>query len=687
MRNDIRVKRRRAAPPVPSPLVTRAPSAPEPKAAQKRATARPKPVKPLPIPPEYVSGDLYVTQEEPRRAGIPWRYLKRGVIAVFAVAALVGLGFKVEAQTQQTQNSIASQVAIAQQALQGARQSLSSGDYPAAKGQFDIAAQALHQANVRIANEGQAGMLPSSQATGSLGAAKQLLRNAELLARSGSNLSGDISAIQDEFTRSGGDFYKSGEVLVGHLPAVRAHLAEVRQQLTLLSYTIADAKRSPLSGDLKKAVDTLSESLPAMREGSDRAQQIADGLPKLLGADHLKHYLVWFQNPAEIRATGGFIGTYGRIKLDNGALKELNVDSIYNPANQVNQVIKEPAPTPYKRFYGDGREPTWGLQDTNWSPNLPESAKRFQKFYEKSGGPTTDGVIALTTVPVVSILQLLGPIEMPEYGYVLSAENFQALIQADQLERSVEGDADPKRILRDFLPKMMERINQANPEQRKELAKIWLRAAASHDFQVFFTDAELDEVTRSLKIDGELEHSTASLGIFDTNIAGHKSSADIQSVYRQNVTIDDTGQTIVDLEITRRHSAATSQATNSNYTRVFLPAGTEVLESTGYETPEVTVDQQDGDTVIGGWTTVAPSAESTARIRYRLPKGVPLSDGVYPILVRKQAGMVPDLHLSVTLPAGYTWENRESFVVDGARIQYDGKLDKDITGGLRFKKT
>jgi len=55
--------------------------------------------------------------------------------------------------------------------------------------------------------------------------------------------------------------------------------------------------------------------------------------------------------------------------------------------------------------------------------------KKIQWFYEKTGGPTTDGIISLTPTLIERLLGLTGPIPMPEYDVLLSADNFVELIQ------------------------------------------------------------------------------------------------------------------------------------------------------------------------------------------------------------------------------------------------------------------
>lgn len=614
------------------------------------------------------------------------RSLKRVAMTAFLIVAVAAIGIRAQGQAGPDKALITENVTVARDAFLGARSSLKRGDYQGAADQFAVAERALRRANQSVADYGQVGGLVGAQAGGEVSAGREILSTAELLARSGQRLSADVSGLQNDLAAKGGDPLRLGEVLLDKVGTLQADLEEAERRTKLFGRTVSAAKKDGSLGAYGEQLGEIEQSLPDLEAGIKDANQAVALLPRFLGADRFRQYLIIFQNPAEIRATGGFIGTYGRVTLDSGAVKELKVDSIYNPANQANAAVKEPPPEPFERFIEPGKPVIWGMQDANWSPDFPTTAQKFQQFYEKAEGPTTNGVIGVTTQPIVEVLKVVGPIEMPEYGYTLTPENFQTLLQADQLVRAVQGDQDPKKILRDFTPKLLAKVGQANPEQKQAIFRIAKKAVAARDLTLYFNDEADQALVRRAGADASMLRSPVGTAVIDSNIAGFKSSLDVQSAYEQQVDIARNGTVTVELSVTRRHSAQTSQDVNRNYTRVFVPKGSSLKETSGWlEGTEPKVGEEDGRTVIGGWTDLVPGAERTVKVKYELPGRLDLSDGAVPLQFQKQAGLTPALKVSVTLPDGYAWR-RDRPDIDGRTIRFDRPLDYDFNETLAFKR-
>ena len=62
----------------------------------------------------------------------------------------------------------------------------------------------------------------------------------------------------------------------------------------------------------------------------------------------------------------------------------------------------------------------WQMQDANWFFDFPTSAKKLMWFYEKSGGPTVDGVIAINSNILPKLLAITGPIELSEFNLTIN---------------------------------------------------------------------------------------------------------------------------------------------------------------------------------------------------------------------------------------------------------------------------
>ena len=701
MRNDIRVRRRPAtvearrpvkAAPVRQPSVV-APTpitkpAPAPKAAsvkqapvKRPSRARPAPAPPTPTPPAPL-GEVYLHGTDLPRTSAWAALATRAVVVVAAVALGAGIVTQAHGQAQKVRSEVSEQVDIAANAIKTGKDHLGAGRYVAAEQEFVAARTALHRANKSLAARGQFGGA-GGVAEGQIGSGTRLLSAGEAMAASGEAAAGQLRGITDELAADNHDPFKAGQVFLRHSEQLQEISHQATGRAEDLRRAVQDSTRAggelgALAGDLDRQLPRLEESLAMMARWSE-------ALPTLLGGDHFRQYLLWFQNPAEIRATGGFIGTYGRLSVDGGKVNELLVDSIYNPANQAN-TIREPAPAPFGRFYGNGKDPIWGMQDSNWSPDFPTAASKFQYFYEKGGGPTTDGVIAITINPVIEILKVVGPIEMPEYGYVLTAENFHLLIQADQWNRSLAGDNDPKKILRDFTPQLLGKISQATPEQRDNIYRIIGEAYATKELQLWFANPDLAELLEGQPASGVMNPLPRSVAVVDTNIGGGKSSRFVTADLDHELSVDADGRTQGKIVLTRTYANVPDTTVNLNYTRIYLPKGVTVRNTVGFEesvgrttvSPETTTRGE--FTVVGGWTDVGQNASRVVTVEYDEPEKLSLSKGVFEYRLQRQAGTDLRYRTTLRLPEGYRWEDRDGDFFAA------GDLRQDLLLQPRFRK-
>lgn len=688
MKSDIRRRRtRRSALKQVRPVTTKPASAPLPiQPPVSTAPAAPVARRPIPeVAPVSVAPAYQPPAPRAVAAPVTKRRIKQAAITALTLVALVGVGMRAQADTGRTKEATISDVTAATDSLKAAKDSLVAGDFAAAEQKFAAAQQSLHEANLRLSERGQLGGALPPVATGQIAGGRDLVATSEELANSGQRLSGELNRMTRDLT-AGGDPYKAGEVLAARVQPIQRDLAEADSRLKSFSQAVHTAADSGGFGAQAEALQQLDRAMPGLTAKFEESRKVADAMPSLLGMDTFKQYLILFQNPAEARGTGGFIGTYGRLTLDDGRIKELNVDSIYNPANQANKVIKDDAPPPYARFAEPGQKAIWAMQNANYSPDFPTTAKRFQQNFEQAGGSTADGVIGLTIQPIVEILKVTGPIEMPEYGYTLTADNFQTLIQADQLTKATEGEQDPKKILRDFTPKLIQRIGAAPVDQQKKIMEIFGQAIESRDLAMTFRNDDLDSLANQLHARGTLTTGTGSLAVIDDNVGGFKSSLDISTDYQHKLTVAPNGTVTGELTVTRTHSGETSQDINKNFTRLFLPKGTRLTNLTGaLDTTGPLVREEDGHQVIGAWTDVNPGESRTTTFTYVWPERIDLNGGTLPVMYQKQGGRRANYRVTLSLPKGYAWQSPKS--TDGGRtLVVDNPAGDDYTNLFGFEK-
>jgi len=405
-----------------------------------------------------------------------------------------------------------------------------------------------------------------------------------------------------------------------------------------------------------------------------------------LGYGAPKQYLLVFQNPSEIRATGGFIGTYGAFNLDKGKINNLLIEGVLNADSQIRDKIIPP-----KQLQKIST--SWSLHDANWFLDWPASAQKIIWFYEKTDKPKVDGVISMTPAVIEQLLKLTGPIEMPEYKIILSADNFVELVQY-----KVEIDYDktlnqPKRILADFAPKFISALKLLNSDLSTQALNIILASLDQKDILIYLKDQNLEEYIEKQGWAGQVKKTEKDyLAVVSSNIKGFKTDRMIEEDIQHQAEIQADGSIIDTVIISKHHNGGKTEyaywnKTNIDYLRIYLPLGSQLISVSGqtnvdYKPPidyqkqgfvsdfliksiedKTIYDQQSGTeifvesgkTVFGNWLYTSPGKTSVLTYKYKLPfniSSIKDSDS-YDLLVQKQPGQNIKFSSSIKYPANW----------------------------------
>ena len=91
--------------------------------------------------------------------------------------------------------------------------------------------------------------------------------------------------------------------------------------------------------------------MPKVREKIEIARDLLPILPQVLGVKEKKSYLFLLQNNMELRATGGFIGSYALAIFENGRLLDFQVEDVYTADGQLKGHVEPPEPI--KKYLGE----------------------------------------------------------------------------------------------------------------------------------------------------------------------------------------------------------------------------------------------------------------------------------------------------------------------------------------------
>ncbi len=464
--------------------------------------------------------------------------------------------------------------------------------------------------------------------------------------------------------------------------------------------SLANVDESVLPESEREKLNALSEGIQNGRVAVREFVGLSEFLRDLLGETEPRRYVIVFQNPHELRPTGGFMGSYAELDLSRGNIKRLNIPGggTYDLQGQLLAQVIPPKPLSLVAE-------RWEFQDSNWSPDFPAAAEKMRFFWSKSGGYTVDGIIAVNATLIEDLLDFTGPIDIPELDKVIDRENFMLETQkAVELEYD-RAENQPKKILGLMAPKLMEKLTALPPAEKLRLLGMLSGAITRKDVQIALTDPQKNEFAQQFGWSGRLKPSVGDeLAVIAANIAGQKTDAVIREDVRHDVRISEEGGIADTVTVTRQHNASPGElfrgVRNVAYFRFYVPRGSSLLSADGFAEPaaaffdeprEDAVPDPDiaaaektklrhpsgveiwdeGDrTVIGGWSMVDPGKTVTLVVTYRLPftafdirerlRGS-LEDGAdtgaraaYSLLLTSQSGK-PDRRIETRVAIPETW--------------------------------
>ncbi len=447
-------------------------------------------------------------------------------------------------------------------------------------------------------------------------------------------------------------------------------------------------------------IEEASKLLGTVRDGIRELRTINELLLALVGDEHRRSYLLIFQNSTELRPTGGFMGSLAQVNLDRGEILSINVPG-GGPYDFRNQLKTRALPPEPLRLVST----RWEFQDANWFPDFPASAGLIRRFWSEAGQPTVDGVIAVNLRVMQRLLQITGPIELPEYGKTITADNFWFETQkAVELEYDKE-ENKPKKFIGDLMPKVLERLKGSSQEDMLRLLALATDSLETKDIQVWLAREEEEALVARFGWSGRFKDSPGdSLAVIGTNIAGQKSDMLIQEHVKHDVTIKEDGRISATVTIDRQHMGKKGDlfngVNNVTYLRVYVPQGSELVSADGFTPPAeslfkkaldgeephpdvvateqkvrtgpngVRITDEFGRTSFGGWVQLEPGQSSRTTFTYTLPftafdiadrlrpEGTPAPEGgarpAYLALYTSQSGK-PERTIETELHTPTTW--------------------------------
>ncbi len=427
---------------------------------------------------------------------------------------------------------------------------------------------------------------------------------------------------------------------------------------------------SGLPDSQQKLVSTARDAILALDNDATYLASAGPVILSTLGTTQPRRYLIVFQNPTEMRPTGGFIGSFALIDIKNGEITKMEVPpgGSYDLQGSLKNQIYAPLPLHIVN-------PRWEFQDGNWFPDFPTSAKKLMWFLEKSQGPSVDGVIAINATVLPELLAVVGPIHVDGSDQTLDANSALSTLRDSITEKALDHNTKPKSIITDAAPALINTLKAGKAEHFLPVITTLLKALETREIQLYTSDTDTEAQIASFGWDGAVRDNPNGdyLQMITTNIGGQKTDAVISQTIDHQAKIADDGSIEVSVRVSRtqlKSDRVLEDAPNISYLRFYVPDNSTLVSADGFTFPDdslfqgaatwekpdtdlETIEQlvgtdeksgtritrEFGHMVFGNWMITQPGGSAEAMLTYKLPfKMTPQA----PNLMSKIAGAFGD---------------------------------------------
>ena len=455
---------------------------------------------------------------------------------------------------------------------------------------------------------------------------------------------------------------------------------KMNAQLHSLAVTLARIEFSIVAGGgahqtllplgFASGLDSTISEIPKLRRLVADMTRAFDILPHLLGKEGKKTYLVVLQNNAELRPTGGFIGSYALVTFDQFRLLDWKVEDVYAADGQLKGHVEPPAEI--KEYLG---EAGWYLRDSNWDPDFPSAARQIEWFFEKETGMQVDGIFAMNLFVIQDLLRVFGPIDIPDYEQAITAENLFEKAQFRSEMNFFPGSTQKKDFLGSVGKHLFFAIEQSQPQDLAKFAAALIRSLQKGQLLLAVNDAGMALTIQNFGWDGSLKDVKCTaqnnepcvktyLALREANVGVNKANYYIKRGLIVSQVMEDgklTTQLTINLQNLGNNSVWPS-GTYKNYLRIYTNPENRItavsINGNELENQRLTLTVEHGKQVVGFLVDVPIQEEKEITVLMERDMPERSKQGISSsILIQKQPGTENDsLTLELSAPKGMSIE-------------------------------
>ncbi|MDX1377703.1 MAG: DUF4012 domain-containing protein [Anaerolineales bacterium] len=435
--------------------------------------------------------------------------------------------------------------------------------------------------------------------------------------------------------------------------------------------------------------DLMMNDLALVLSLMDDGLALSASLPIILGAEgnEPKGYLLLIQNEDELRPTGGFITSVGRLEIQNGEVISLEIEGVDNETDW-----SKPYPSAPWQLQEYMNTSVLILRDSNWFADFPTNVRWAEHLYSYNHSRPVDGVVAFDQQFLVMLLGVIGPLEVSGAPYAITDQNaieYMRTAKEPPADEQVPDGWYRKEFISDLADAVLDKLVGDGNKDWFGLADVVMRALDERHLLLQFDDPTIEALLAKNDWDNALRYSGGDiLMTTDTNIGFNKTNALIEvslaydldfsniSSPRGSVTIHHTNNSSSNIECIQFNTEPEPDYYYPmnrcywSYLRVYKQAGAELVDATPHSIPgdwmllgrrvpaRVDMLDEEMDGVNGyGTLLVVPGGESRGTgFDFSLPASIFDRDEdtgqlTYRLKVKKQPGTASNpLVLRIHLP-------------------------------------
>lgn len=441
-----------------------------------------------------------------------------------------------------------------------------------------------------------------------------------------------------------------------------------RAQATINSVitTIKNLDTGIIPARFRAQLTTGTHALTVANKLLSEINDMLPGMIELFGNQKPHRTLILLQNNDEVRATGGFIGSVILLETENGYITTLKLQDVYDIDGQWRENIEPPAEI-------KPLTDRWFFRDSNTSPDFRVSGEKAAWFYEKETGLPVDTIIAVNHELLGKILELTGPITLPEIGAPpaqITADNYRTVLTY-LIETKQTGAADPKLILKNLFPLVQKAILRSNRTQ--DIMTMLLEEVVRKNIVGYSKNPLTQKLFTTLGADAALIEENANddyLAVIASSVSGNKSDAYITQDITHDTIIERDGAAFDQVTIKRVHTwsgavelkwleqlkpfgitniadhvfTTLGKGINKAIMRVYIPSGAQLISADGIPLDQVQLirDPATQRTYFAFTMETAAGTGTTIALRYKLPFHLNnTAASTYQLNIQKQPGARP----------------------------------------------